>query len=107
MIKFVIYVAMALTSNFAFSKTVCDQRTTSELETCAHENFDSSNSNLNRVYNNAIKHLDASDRLDLLLAQRAWIKYKEKYCRAAYDATSLGEEAAVDMWSCLDAVTES
>jgi uncharacterized protein YecT (DUF1311 family) len=107
MIKFVICIAMVLTSNFAFSKTVCDQSTTLELEACVHENFESSNHNLNRIYDNALKDLHAPDRLNLLSAQRAWIKYKEKYCRAAYDGTNPGEEAAVDMWSCLDAVTES
>ncbi|MFM0647415.1 lysozyme inhibitor LprI family protein [Paraburkholderia bryophila] len=107
MIKIIFVLLMALVSNLAFSKAVCDGQTNAELENCAHANFDATDKELNRSYSELLKRMPASDKPNFVATQRAWVSYKEKYCQSAYDATSPGEEAGVDKWSCFASVTET
>lgn len=94
-------------SNSAHSRSVCDSQITREIETCAESNFKEADFELNRVYQAMEKNWVDADRKKLQQAQRYWIKYKTKYCQAAFDETSPGQEASIDKFSCLESVTST
>lgn len=107
MIKIIFPLIMVFASSLAFSKATCDGQTNAELENCARANFDAADKELNLSYSDVLKRMPTSAKPNLVATQRAWVNYKEKYCQSAYDATSPGEEAGVDKWSCLASVTET
>lgn len=88
-----------------FAGSMCDESVTRELKSCAKNNFDLSNKELNSEYSTIMSRFQSRDKDSLRETQRLWIKYKEAYCQAAFDAVSPGEEAAIDKWTCLDSVT--
>ncbi|WP_341317367.1 lysozyme inhibitor LprI family protein [Paraburkholderia sp. IMGN_8] len=94
-----------LISNAAHSRPVCGSPVTREIETCAESNFKEADAELNRVYQALGKKWVEGDRKQLQQAQRYWIQYKTKYCQAAFDETSPGQEAGIDKWACLESVT--
>jgi hypothetical protein len=71
------------------------------------KNYESSDRLLNYTYKVLASKLSGEDRKTLLNAQRAWIMYKEKFCQAAYDFTSPGEEAGIEKLTCLDGLTRT
>lgn len=86
---------------------LCNGSTIHALEECAQSNFKSSDEQLNNFYKEFSSKLPKDQKALLVDAQREWIKYKESTCQAAYDATSPGEEAGIDKWTCLDEVTRT
>jgi len=94
-------------SRVAMAETLCNSKVTRELETCAKNNFELSDKQLNGAYKDIALKFSEGDRQTLMKAQRAWVAYKEKTCQGAYDATSPGEEAGVDKWTCLDEITKT
>ncbi|MFX1674594.1 lysozyme inhibitor LprI family protein [Paraburkholderia sp. A2WS-5] len=107
MTKILTLLAIISVSHTVFSKEICNGNTNSEIENCAHENFQSADNNLNGRYKDLLSKLTGTDKQNFVAAQRSWVAYKENYCQAAYDATSPGEEAGVDKWTCLTSVTEA
>ncbi|CAE6825650.1 hypothetical protein R75465_06032 [Paraburkholderia aspalathi] len=99
--------AIFVFSNIAAAGTLCNSKITRELEACARNNFELSDKQLNGAYRVLASKLQREDAQMLLTAQRAWVAYKEKTCQGAYDATSPGEEAGIDKWTCLDEITKT
>nr|WP_249203630.1 lysozyme inhibitor LprI family protein [Burkholderia ambifaria] len=96
-----------LISSAAFSKAACNGQTNAELTDCAQTNYEAADKILNRSYNDFLGKSTAPEKQNLIAAQRAWVTYKEKYCNAAFDATTPGAEASIDKWTCLTSVTEA
>lgn len=101
----VVFVGILILSNSAHSGSVCDSQITREIEACAESNFKGIDAELNRVYQMLDRKLAPADRKNLRQTQRYWIQYKTKYCQAAFDATSPGQEAGIDKLACLESVT--
>ena len=99
--------AIFVFSSIAAASTLCNSKITRELEACARNNFELSDKKLNGAYRVLASKLQREDAQMLLTAQRAWVAYKEKTCQGAYDATSPGEEAGIDKWTCLDEITKT
>ncbi|MCP2090346.1 UNVERIFIED_ORG: uncharacterized protein YecT (DUF1311 family) [Paraburkholderia sediminicola] len=99
--------AIFVFSSIAAASTLCNSKITRELEACARNNFELSDKQLNGAYRTLASKLQREDAQMLLTAQRAWVAYKEKTCQGAYDATSPGEEAGIDKWTCLDEITKT
>jgi uncharacterized protein YecT (DUF1311 family) len=98
-------VAFLFFAPLSVAGTICNSSVTSELEACAKSNFSEADKKLNAEYKELVAALPASERSRLVDAQRDWIKYKDSYCQAAFEAASPGEEAGIDKWSCLESVT--
>ncbi|QAU24625.1 DUF1311 domain-containing protein [Dyella sp. M7H15-1] len=104
---FVLSVFILSLPNLAGAGVLCNGKTTHALEECAQSNFKLSDDQLNVFYKDFSSKLSRDQKALLVDAQREWIKYKESTCQAAYDATSPGEEAGIDKWTCLDEVTRA
>ena len=89
------------------SQSMCISNLTEVLEACAKENFEYSDRILNLTYNDLAAKLSPADKGVLIQAEKAWLAYKDSTCRRAYDATSPGEEAGIDKWTCLDQITRA
>lgn len=89
------------------SKSVCTSNVTKELAACARANFEHSDRNLNLAYNDLSEKLSGTDKGILVRAEKEWLAYKEATCQGAFDATSPGEEAGIDKWTCLDQITRA
>ena len=89
------------------SLSMCTSNVTKELEACAKANFDYSDKALNIAYNDFAAKLPAADKGILVRSEKEWLAYKEATCQGAFDATSLGEEAGIDKWTCLDQITRA
>ncbi|CAM2186722.1 Lysozyme inhibitor LprI N-terminal domain-containing protein [Paraburkholderia sacchari] len=88
-------------------QSMCTSNVTEELEACAKENFEYSDRILNLTYNGLATKLSPDDRRILNEAEKAWLAYKNATCQGAYHATSPGEEAGIDKWTCLDQITRA
>ncbi|WP_183085236.1 lysozyme inhibitor LprI family protein [Trinickia fusca] len=86
---------------------ICDSTATEQLEACAKSNYAEADGKLNSAYKDLLSKTTYQHKNLLVTAQQNWIKYKEKYCQDAFDATSPGQEAGIDRWSCLEAVTRA
>lgn len=56
--------------------------TQQEIDRCALEHFRKADKELNSVYRRIISKLGAVDRANLIDAQRAWLKYRDRNCKA-------------------------
>ncbi|MBB3262121.1 uncharacterized protein YecT (DUF1311 family) [Paraburkholderia bannensis] len=104
--KIIFLSILFLVSQSSFSKP-CDAQTNNDLERCAQAGYESSDKQLNSSYADLLKKLPEVDRKNLIVTQRAWIGFKEKYCQSQFDSIRPGEEAGIDKWTCLDTITES
>ncbi|WP_080404694.1 lysozyme inhibitor LprI family protein [Burkholderia ubonensis] len=102
---FLIFALASLGANAA--QSMCTSNVTKELEACARANFEYSDRILNSAYADLATKLSASDKGVLVRAEREWLTYKNATCQGAYDATSPGEEAGIDKWTCLDQITRA
>lgn len=94
-------------SHVVVAKSVCDSQVTRELEQCAKRNYEEADTMLNRQYINLRNRLSDAEKNKLQETQRYWVSYKTRYCQDAFKATSPGSEASIEMWSCLESVTDS
>jgi uncharacterized protein YecT (DUF1311 family) len=89
------------------SQSMCSSNVTKELEACAKGNFEYSEQILDSTYNDLSAKLSAGDKNLLIRAEREWLAYKKSTCQGAFNATSPGEEAGIDKWTCLDQITRA
>lgn len=89
------------------SQSMCTSNVTKELEACAKGNFGYSDHILNLAYRDLATKLSDTDKGVLHRAENEWLAYKEATCQGAYHATSSGEEAGTDKWTCLDQITRA
>lgn len=89
------------------SPSMCTSNVTKELEACAKLNFAYSDRILNSTYSDLSVKLAPADKGLLVRAENKWLAYKEATCQGAFDATSPGEEAGIDKWTCLDQLTRA
>src|ERR1700761_1507358 len=89
------------------SQSMCIGNVTEELEACAKANFEYSDQILNLTYNDLAAKLSPADKSALIQAEKAWLAYKDSTCQGAYNATSPGDEAGIDKWTCLDQITRA
>jgi uncharacterized protein YecT (DUF1311 family) len=89
------------------SQSICTNKITKELEACAKDNFDYSDKILNISYKKLAIKLSAGDSETLVRAEKEWVAYKDTTYDGAFSATSPGEEAGIDKWTCLDQITRA
>lgn len=99
--------ALSLFAPLTSAGTLCNSSVTNELQACAKSNFAEADKRLNVEYKALSALLPEPQRINLLDVQRDWIRYRNAYCRTAFDATSPGEEAGIDRCSCLQGVTHA
>lgn len=106
--KIVIALIFAVASVCArASQSMCISNVTEELAACARENFEYSDRILNLTYNGLAAKLSHADKGIFVETEKAWLAYRDSSCQGVHDATSLGEEASIDKWTCLDQITRA
>jgi uncharacterized protein YecT (DUF1311 family) len=80
--------------------------TQAEINRCAGEQFKKADDKLNSVYKRIIGKLSATDRANLVEAQRAWLKYREANCWADRQFSGGSLAPTVEAF-CLQDVTET
>ena len=83
-----------------------DALTQLEINKCAAEQFRKADKALNVTYKRIISKLKASDRANLIEAQRAWLKYRTSNCWALRQFHG-GSLAPTDEAFCLQGLTEA
>lgn len=105
--RFIFLLAIYCVSSIVLARSNCTSQITREIEACTKKNAQESDDALNKEYTYLMRKFSADDRRLLLETQRYWIAYRDQYCQAAFDATSPGEEAGIDKWSCIDEITST
>ncbi|WP_090863624.1 lysozyme inhibitor LprI family protein [Paraburkholderia diazotrophica] len=105
--KYIWILVVLLLSTAATARSACDSEIAREMERCAKSNYEEADTALNREYINLIKSLPNSDKFKLQEVQRYWVTYKTRYCKDTFSAKSPGNEAGIEMWSCLESATDS
>ena len=80
---------------------------TVDLANCLSKARDSSDANLNSLYKNLRKRLDATDAERLTVTQRLWIQYRDANCaaeRSLYEGGTASNPAYI---GCLEAMTRA
>ncbi len=100
---------LLLPSNYALAENLCNREniTNPEIIKCSQETFKKIDETLNEQYRHLIENLDEKQKNNLIQTQRAWIKFKEKYCDDAYESVNYGNEASIDRLSCLTQITST
>ncbi len=98
---------LALVAGNVWASDKCEKviATNRNMEICGQLGLDKVDRVLNEEYKLAITALSDKNKGDLLLAQRAWLKYRDEYCSFVYDAPDHGAEAAIDKIGCLADLT--
>jgi uncharacterized protein YecT (DUF1311 family) len=65
-------VCLVAISEIVVAKVACNEKTTSDIEACAKENFDEADQELNAYYRGAMKKLTGANKSNLLETQRYW-----------------------------------
>jgi uncharacterized protein YecT (DUF1311 family) len=84
----------------------CDSIKTDELQACAWSRAQESDRTLNTTYQRAMQTLPEAQRKPLLTAQRAWVAYKEAYCKQVFDDMHPGREAGIHQALCVEHASE-
>lgn len=105
--KYVLILTAIFFSRMVVAKSVCDSQVTREMERCAKANYEEADTMLNRQYTNLKNYLSDAEKNKLQETQRYWVSYKTRYCQDAFKVTNPGSEASLEMWSCLESVTDS
>jgi uncharacterized protein YecT (DUF1311 family) len=87
------------------AESLCDGTITQEIQACTEKNFSYSDRVLTENYKSLLSALPDQQKPTLIGAQRNWIKYKEKSCQSAFEATYPGDEAGIDKFVCLNQIT--
>lgn len=78
---------------------------TAELVACLDKARGSSDAELNAVYVDIRKRLDADEAKQLITAQRVWIHYRDVNCAAERDLYGSGTGSRPAYLACLEAMT--
>lgn len=77
-----------------------------EIDRCATEDFKKAEKELNGTYKRIVRNLSASNRKNLVEAQRSWLKYRVSNCYAQRQFTSGSLAPAVEAF-CLRDTTDA
>jgi uncharacterized protein YecT (DUF1311 family) len=97
--------AIAATATPAFAQ--CDgKKTTADQIECLGPALKTADTELNRVYQKAVKELPAEDATRLRKAQRAWMAYRDAHCDADQKRYAGGSIAPVVFAQCRLTLTQ-
>jgi len=80
---------------------------TTDLVACLSKARDTSDAQLNSVYSDIRKRLDANEAKELIGAQRLWIQYRDANCTAERNLYGNGTAAGPAYLACLEAMTRA
>lgn len=83
-----------------------DPQNQSEMNDCAGIAYQNADRKLNQVYQQLLPKLPASRKQKLIVAQQAWIKFRDTSCDFERSAVEGGSLAPTIYGSCLATVTE-
>lgn len=101
------------TNNTNFTKTYVAQQpncknpqTQTELNICSGVDYQRADQKINQVYNQVRDQLSANRRQQLIVAQRAWISFRDANCKFARSTVEGGTMAALIANNCLEDLTK-
>ena len=101
------------TNHHNFTKTYLAQQpncknpqTQTELNICSGVDYQQADKQLNQVYNQVRDKLSANRRQQLIVAQRAWISFRDADCKFARSAVEGGTMAPLIFNNCLQDMTK-
>lgn len=101
------------TNNTNFTKTDVAQQpncknpqTQTELNICSGVDYQRADQKINQVYNQVRDQLSANRRQQLIVAQRAWISFRDANCKFARSAVEGGTMAPLIANNCLEDLTK-
>lgn len=101
------------TNHTNFTKTDIAQQpncknpqTQTELNICSGVDYQRADKQLNQVYNQVRDQLSANRRQQLIVAQRAWISFRDADCKFARSAVEGGTMAPLIANTCLEDLTK-
>ncbi len=68
-----------------------------EMNQCAGNAYKAADGELNQVYRKLVAMLDAEDKVQLKVAQTAWLKYRDANCEFVGDHVQRGQHPANDL----------
>lgn len=88
--------------------SLCDSEKNSDLIACAMNAYEKSDKKLNQNYKIVFGSIDGNKKTILRDGQRSWIKFRDEYC-SVFNAgeDELGQESAIDYYTCLFDVTSA
>jgi len=91
------------------AKVNCDYTSTitKDIMECATQQYEKVDKNLNEQYSKMAAPHGFPDRGALLTSERAWVKYRDAYCKNIRESTLPGEEAEIEKLGCLISLTSS
>lgn len=101
------------TNHHNFTKTYVAQQpncknpqTQTELNICSGVDYQRADQKINQVYNQVRDQLSANRRQQLIIAQRAWISFRDADCKFARSAVEGGTMAPLIANTCLEDLTK-
>ncbi|MEK0182070.1 lysozyme inhibitor LprI family protein [Microcoleus anatoxicus] len=101
------------TNNTNFTKTYVAQQpncknpqTQTELNICSGVDYQRADQKINQVYNQVRDQLSANRRQQLIVAQRAWISFRDANCKFARSTVEGGTMAPLIANNCLEDLTK-
>jgi uncharacterized protein YecT (DUF1311 family) len=82
-------------------------RTQTEMNACAAEDYRVADAELNRVYGELRARLDPRRRQVLVVAERAWLRYRDAHCAFAGSEVEGGSMQPLVVASCRAAATRA
>ena len=82
-----------------------DPQTQTEMNICAHQDFETADKKLNRVYAKHLPSLTKPHQTALRKAQRAWIKYRDLACKSYGLNAEGGSMQSMLVSNCLTKIT--
>jgi uncharacterized protein YecT (DUF1311 family) len=106
MIKTISLAVLLFLVGFGVAKAGCDDpQTQTEMNICAGKEFNSSDAQLNTLYNKKIKTLNKTHKTVLKKAQRAWITYRDLACESYGLNAEGGTMQSMLVSNCLTEIT--
>ena len=97
----------ALTQNYSAEKVNCvEPQTTTQINYCSQQEFQSADQKLNQIYQKLIKSLSKQQRQRLISAQQAWIKFRDQSCEYEQGQFEGGTLASSTYNYCLARITQ-
>ena len=76
-----------------------------ETTACFYHAYEKSDAELNQLYRRVLTVVDGDNLVNLQVAQRLWIRFRDANCSAEYDLYTGGSAAPTVKYACLEAVT--
>jgi uncharacterized protein YecT (DUF1311 family) len=97
----------ALAENYSVEKVNCvEPQTTTQMNYCSQQEFQSADQKLNRIYQKLIKSLSKQQRQRLISAQQAWLKFRDRSCEYEKGQFERGTLASSTYRYCLARITQ-